>query len=85
METIIVMQMTNSVGLAFDILGFILLFLYGWPTQIATTSEWSFRRIPWRGKTKESRNRRKCQRFSWAGLIFVITGFILQLVSTWMA
>ncbi len=75
-------QCLNSLGLFLDIVGVILLFLYGLPANVDNTGT-IFLVGPMPDSMKrETENKWKRYRFwSRVGLIFLIVGFSLQIIS----
>lgn len=74
-------EVVNTGGLALDIVGVVLLFLFGLPPDVSRDGA-----VVWTLGTDEGAVR-KAKRFvwvSWAALGLIVTGFILQIVSTWM-
>ncbi|MXX73092.1 MAG: hypothetical protein F4Y73_14705 [Gemmatimonadetes bacterium] len=73
--------MINTGGLLLDIVGVVLLFRFGLPPDVSRDGA-----VVWTLGTDEGEVR-KAKRFvwvSWAALGLIVTGFILQIVSTWM-
>jgi hypothetical protein len=75
-------NLINSIGLAFDIIGVLLLFKYGLPSEISKTGSvgMTFQQTD----HEQIRKWKIYNRWSWAGLGFIITGFALQLVSNFI-
>ena len=72
----------NSVGLALDILGVILLFLYGLPEEISKTGA---RHLVLEDEEKEEVEKwKRYKKKSYLGLALLVIGFSLQLVSNWL-
>ena len=69
----------NSTGLALDIGGVILLFIYGLPAEVRKEQ------IIYWGEGKEQVEKWKhYKKLSNLGLILLVIGFLLQLVSNWI-
>ena len=78
----------NSVGLAFDILGVILLFRYGLPPDVRPGRKGT-NVLFGGGDTpaeieKKTKRYKSYQRNSWVALGFLVLGFTLQIVSNWL-
>ena len=78
----------NSVGLALDILGVILLFCYGLPPDVhpgrgGTTIRWGGGDTPAEIEEKTKRYKRY-KRNSWVALGLLVLGFTLQIISNWL-
>ena len=73
----------NSIGLALDIVGVVLLFLYGLPSATARSAglaEWA----PEPGSEEDRHIRRQWvrrQRTTWLGAVLLVLGFALQIAS----
>ena len=76
---------TNSVGLAFDILGVVLLFFFGLAPEVSKPVPGTIIRYGGSpvGKDEERRYKRHWW-FSYAGLWSLVIGFALQIVSNWL-
>lgn len=79
-------EVVNSVGLFLDIVGVILLFRYGLPPEGVSRTGGTI--LHW-GTDKETREkarekRRHYEFLSWSALGFLVTGFILQIVSNFL-
>ena len=71
----------NSVGLAFDIIGVILLFFFGLPSRVREGPPvLSFGEDPDSTKLQEKQWKRY-QCVSWSALVLLVLGFVLQMVS----
>lgn len=72
----------NSIGLFLDILGVVLLFIYGLPKDMAKDGHQFITANP----TDESVRKYKLyNRLSYVALAMLIIGFLLQIVSNWVA
>lgn len=73
-------NIVSSIGLISDIVGVLILFVYGLPSKIEQHNLVSF------SGTKEpehvSRKNRKVKRWAYVGLSLLLLGFILQLIGT---
>lgn len=69
-------KIINSIGLLFDIVGIILLFIHDYKKIDKNLGD-----EPIAGLPKEIKDAEK--RFSKKGLFFIIIGFLLQLMSNW--
>ena len=75
-------ELVNTVGLSLDIVGVILLFLFGLPPKVSRGGG-----VPmeWSGTPEDSRKAKRYEMISWGALAVIVLGFVLQIVSTWMA
>lgn len=64
----------NSIGLVFDIVGVVIIYLYGLPNRSAEEIQWAS------NLDKEKR----LKRLSSVGLFLIFLGFILQLISNFL-
>ena len=73
--------LVNTVGLGLDIVGVILLFLFGLPPKVSRGGG-----VPmeWSGTPEDARRAKRYERISWGALLLMVLGFLLQIVSTWM-
>ena len=72
----------NSAGLALDIGGVILLFIYGLPERVdrfGSGADWTFG-----VDEEEAKKYKRYKKNSFWGLGFLVLGFFLQLVSNWI-
>ena len=74
-------EIINTVGLAFDIVGVILLFFYGLPEPISKTGAGH---LTWGENEEEATKWRLYKTRSCWGLALLIIGFSLQLLSNWL-
>ena len=75
----------NSIGLAFDIIGVILLFFFGLAPDVSKPVQGT--KIIWPGPPVGKDEERRYKRhwwFSHAGLGLLVIGFILQIISNWL-
>ena len=72
----------NSVGLILDIIGVILLFIFGLPSRFVSEGPpvLSFGEDPDSTKQREKQWKRY-QCVSWSALVLLVLGFVLQMVS----
>ena len=73
----------NSAGLALDIAGVILLFIYGLPEDVSKSGGMVIG-YPNHDKEKEVRKWKSYKKKSYLGLVLLVLGFLLQLVSNWI-
>lgn len=72
----------NSIGLVFDIIGVLLLFKYGLPSEISSTGSIG---ISLEGTDyDEVKKYKKYKRWSIIGLSFILIGFAFQLFSNYV-
>ena len=72
----------NSVGLAFDIAGVILLYFYGLSGRLNTPGG---QVIVFSGESPEdAEERKRYTRWSRLGLFLIVFGFVLQIISNWL-
>ena len=71
----------NTLGLALDIIGVVLLFHFGLPPDVNRDGA-----VGWTLGTDEAeaQKARRYARRSWTALHLIVTGFALQIVGTWM-
>ena len=74
-------EVVNSAGLALDIGGVILLFFYGLPEEISKTGAGH---LTWGEDKEEAKKWKRYKRRSRWGLVLLVWGFFLQLVSNWL-
>ena len=75
-------KIINSLGLLFDIVGVVLLFCYGLPPEGVSRTGAQLLSV---GISQEAQEKAKRYvRFSWAALIFLVLGFVLQIVSNFL-
>lgn len=75
----------NSLGLALDIAGVILLFIFGLPSKVtAETHEIEYWGIETERKQEEIQKYKRYKRGAYCGLALLIAGFSLQLISNWL-
>ena len=72
----------NSVGLALDIGGVILLFIYGLPEPISKTGATNL--IVETQNNEDVEKWKRYKKKSYLGLALLVLGFSLQLVSNWL-
>lgn len=93
-------QILNTIGLLLDIVGVIILFRYTLPDAIRRSGLLMARNIDVVGSedelTPEEREedrvqmaqerkwRRSSARWSWSGLLCLVTGFLMQIVAAWL-
>ncbi|MBC7557527.1 MAG: hypothetical protein H7195_11265 [Chryseobacterium sp.] len=75
-------NLINSIGLVFDIIGVILLFKYGLPSEVSKTGAIGL--IMEQTDESEVAKWRKYNLFSKIGLSFILVGFLFQLVSNFI-
>lgn len=75
-------EMVNTVGLAFDIVGVVLLFCFGLPPDVSKSGAISI--VLEANDEDEARKAKRYDKISWSALCIIVLGFILQIVSTWM-
>ena len=76
-------QLVNSIGLALDALGVIVVFRYGWPQPDLSGNNW----VIWgRDDTAPTSvaQQKFHKRMSVAGLVGLVCGFGVQIIATWM-
>ena len=76
-------EIINSLGLALDIVGVVLIFRYGLPEEVNRTGASYFTNSP----DPESEDAKKAKRYdklSRFGLILLVAGFTLQIISNWI-
>ena len=73
-------EVVSTVGLASDIVGVVIVFLYGLPKQMPGPA------VPtWGGTPLETLNRRKLYSvLSWTGMGLIVAGFALQILGEWL-
>jgi hypothetical protein len=71
----------NSIGLIFDIIGVLILFKFGLPSEVSKTGSISI--IAEQTDEDEVRKWKKYNLFSKIGLAFILIGFFLQLYSNY--
>lgn len=74
-------EIVNTLGLALDIVGVLLLFWFGLPPDVSRRGA-----VGWTLGTDEA-EARKAKRYewiSWTALGLIVAGFGLQIVATWM-
>ena len=71
----------NSIGLLVDIIGVIILFKYGLPSKINTPPKLL---LECGLKKKEIKENRNIKKYAYFGLIFLLLGFVLQLISNFL-
>lgn len=74
-------EIVNTLGLALDIVGVLLLFWFGLPPDVSRTGA-----VEWTLETDEAEAQKaRCYDcWSWTALALIVTGFVLQIVATWM-
>ena len=72
----------NSVGLFLDIVGVFLLFRYGLPENVSQTGESFFSLAD--TNEEEVKKWKRYKKLSYSALVFLVVGFVLQLVSNWL-
>jgi hypothetical protein len=74
-------NLTNNIGLIFDIIGVIILFKYGLPEKFNKRP-----RLLLEGdlSPKEQKENKIIIQWSYCGLIFLLSGFIFQLISNFL-
>ena len=82
MSEILRSDVINSVGLALDIGGVILLFIYGLPEPISETG--AVHLIVETPSKEEADKWKRYKKKSYLGLVLLVLGFSLQLVSNWL-
>lgn len=75
-------DIVNTVGLALDIVGVVLLFRFGLPPDVRRSGA-SFLVLE-DTDGDEARKAHRYDKISWSALGIIVLGFILQIVSTWM-
>lgn len=73
------MNYINSLGLIFDIIGVLILFKYGLPSNVSKNGEVGMTFL-----TKDNEDEKKYKKYKFRsniGLIIIIIGFILQIIS----
>ena len=74
-------ELVNTLGLSLDIVGVILLFRFGLPPNVRRSGAIH---VTFDVDEDEVRKAKHYDRISWSALIFIVLGFLLQIVSTWM-
>lgn len=74
--------LVNSLGLLSDVVGVVLLYFYGLPTEISRSG--AIRFIAEQTDTEELRLTRRYDRWARVGLACLLLGFLLQLVSNFV-
>ena len=74
-------EIINSLGLALDIIGVILLFFYGLPEQINKTGAGV---LTWDNDPKEAEKWKRYKKRSYWALALLTIGFLLQIASNWL-
>ena len=74
-------EIVNTVGLALDIVGVVLLFRFGLPPDVRRGGANFF---TWGIDNDEARTASRYDKISWSALGLIVFGFALQIVSTWM-
>jgi len=72
------LNIINSIGLGFDIIGVLILFKYGLPSKIHTPPKFLLEQDL---TVEEIEENEKIVRWAHSGLILLILGFIFQLIS----
>ena len=72
----------NTVGLALDIVGVVLLFRFGLPPDVRRGGTVSL--ILEQTDEDEARKAKRYDKFSYSALVMIVIGFLLQIVATWM-
>ena len=74
-------ELFNTVGLILDIFGVVLLFRFGLPPDVSRDGTV---RLALGTDEREARKGKLYERLSWTALGLIVTGFVLQIVGTWM-
>ncbi len=74
-------ELFNTVGLILDIFGVVLLFRFGLPPDVSRDGTVGFALGT---DEREARRAKRYARISWTALGLIVTGFLLQIVATWM-
>ena len=74
-------ELFNTVGLILDIFGVVLLFRFGLPPDVSRDGTVEF---VLGTDEREARRAKRYARTSWTALGLIVTGFLLQIVATWM-
>ena len=70
-------QILNSVGLGLDILGVVVIWIFGIPNHLA------YKGVQIRIKEETRAKQERYRKISHLGLILLIAGFLFQLASNW--
>ena len=77
-------KVINTLGLSLDIIGALLIWKYGLPTELPTSGHvGKIMGIPIKGKV-DPKQKKEYERMSTAGILLLILGFALQLISNWL-
>ena len=74
-------EIVNTVGLALDIVGVVLLFRFGLQPNVRRGGGIV---LAWGTDDDEAKKANRYDRISWSALGLIVLGFVLQIVSTWM-
>lgn len=73
-------ELVSSIGLALDIVGVVIVFLFGLPEEMPGPAG-----PTWGGTPPETVKKRKLySSLSWAGMILIVFGFALQILGEWL-
>ena len=75
-------KIINSLGLILDIVGVILLVRYGLPPE--GVSRTGHNLLAWGTNTEVQERAKRYDRLSWAAVILLVMGFVLQIVSNFL-